>query len=42
MKIIPRLIMKILNILDIVLDKYPESPFTEGALKLPKTTETVV
>ena len=27
---------------EIVHDKFPESPFPKSALKLPKTTETVV
>ena len=42
MKIKPRPIIKITNIAEIVPDKYPESPFLNSALKLPKATETVV
>ena len=42
MKIKPRLIIKITNIAEIVLDEYPESPFLNSALKLPKATKTVV
>ena len=38
----PRHILKIPNIAEIVPDKYPESPFLNSALKLPKATETVV
>ena len=34
--------MKITYIAEIVQDKFPESTFLESALKLPKTTETVV
>ena len=33
---------KISNIDEIVHNTFPESPFPESALKLPKTTETVV
>ena len=42
MNIKPRPIIKITNIAEIVPDKYPESPFLDSALKLPKATETVV
>ena len=42
MKIKLRPIIKITNIAEIVPDKYPESPFLNSALKLPKATETVV
>ena len=42
MKIKPRPIIKITNIAEIVPNKYPESPFLNSALKLPKATETVV
>ena len=42
MKKLPRPIINIPNIADIVPDKYPESAFSEGALKIPKTTEKVV
>ena len=42
MNIQPRPIIKITNIAEIVPDKYSESTFPEGALKLSKTTETVV
>ena len=42
MKIKPRPIIKITNIAEIVPDKYPESPFLNSALKLPKAAETVV
>ena len=42
MKIKPRPIIKITNIAEIVSDKYPESTFLNSALKLPKSTETVV
>ena len=42
MNIQPRPIIKIPNIAEIVPDKYSESTFPEGALKLSKTTETVV
>ena len=41
MKIYPRPIIEISNNANIVPDKYPESSFPEGALKLPKTIETV-
>ena len=43
MKSKPRPIVKfITNIAEIVPGKYPESPFLNSALKLPKTTEIVV
>ena len=42
MNIQPRPIIKITDIAEIVPDKYSESTFPEGALKLSKTTETVV
>ena len=38
----PRPIIKIPNITEKIPDKYFEPTFPEGALKLPKTTETVV
>ena len=41
MNIKPRPIIKITNFAEIVPDKYPESPFLNSALKLPKATETV-
>ena len=41
-KILPRPIIKITNIAEIVPDKYPESAFLNSALKLPKATKTVV
>ena len=41
-KIKPRSNIKITNIAEIVPDKYPESPFLNSALKLPKATETVM
>ena len=42
MNIQPRPIIKIPNITEMIPDKYFEPTFPEGALKLPKTTETVV
>ena len=42
MKILPRPIIKLTNIAETVPDKYPESPFPQSALKIPRTTETVV
>ena len=42
MKIQPRPIIKITNIAEIVPNNYPDSPFLNSALKLPKATETVV
>ena len=42
MNIQPRPIVKILDIAEIVPDKYSQSTFPEGAITLSKTTETVV
>ena len=42
MKVLPLPIIKIANIAEIVPDKYPEPPFSESALNLPRITETVV
>ena len=42
MNIQTRTIIKIPNIEEIVPDKHSEPTFPEGALKLPKNTETVV
>ena len=42
MKIEPRPSTKKPNIAEIVHNKFHESPFPNSALKLPKTTETVV
>ena len=42
MKVLPLPIIKITNIAEIVPNKYPELPFPESALNLPRITETVV